>query len=128
MADGCRSEGRRRVPWRWFGADREKVLRVDARSSLAGAGLDHRRSVEPAPPAWREVFRQRERAVAAAMQRFHPVAGRRDHPFDLVVLAFGQGQAQRLLAGPFAFGRPHGLWLMYMPPLYETDVAVFAAV
>ena len=33
------------------------------------------------------------------MKRFHPIAGRGDHSFDLMVLAFGNCQLQLILAG-----------------------------
>ena len=50
--------------------------------------------VQPAPLAGRQIVRQRQRADARAVQRLDPVADRGQHALDLVVLAFGQRQAQ----------------------------------
>ena len=73
-------------------------------------GAEHRLGpVEPAPAAGRQVGRQRERAVGAAVQAGHRVAGGGDHALDLVVLAFGQRQPQRVAAGGLAGGGAHRL-------------------
>ena len=64
--------------------------------------------VGPAPGAGRQPL-ETEPPEGAPLERLNPVADGRDHPLDLVVLAFDQRQAQGALAGRFAGGGADGL-------------------
>ncbi|VVD29987.1 protein of unknown function [Paraburkholderia dioscoreae] len=54
--------------------------------------------VEPLPCAWCKRPGQSETAYPLAMQRLAPVAGCRDHPLDLVILALHHGECERVVA------------------------------
>src|SRR4029079_6121086 len=87
-----------RQPALALGAGKARRMLTPLKPAMSRSGRDVGLRVGPAPGAGRQPV-ETVSPEGAPLERLDPVAGGRAHALHLVVLAFGQRQPQRALAG-----------------------------